>query len=250
MLRARKLLMGLVVLAVAGGQILIASPRIDAQDATPTGLPPTLNPDPKRRTRRRRGSARWDAPGQPSHPACQSRRRLSRPDQRRGGQRRERSALCHRATRPHPDHRPGWHPPARSIPRPKCAGPERLPGARGARAGLPPGLQEQRPFLRQFHRLPHQRRHLRHGVSRLGGRPERGGPGERSAAAGVRPALRQSQRGDHQVRARWLSLHCLGRRRRRRRRVRKRAGPVLTPRQAAADRRRACRWSAVRNPSR
>lgn len=44
MLRARKLLIGLVVLAVAGGQILIASPRVDAQDATPTGLPPTLNP--------------------------------------------------------------------------------------------------------------------------------------------------------------------------------------------------------------
>ncbi len=44
MLRARKLLIGLVVLAVAGGQVLIASPRVDAQDATPTGLPPTLNP--------------------------------------------------------------------------------------------------------------------------------------------------------------------------------------------------------------
>ncbi|MDF3040988.1 MAG: yliI 3 [Thermomicrobiales bacterium] len=44
MLRARRLLIGLVVLAVAGGQILVASPTVDAQDATPTGLPPTLNP--------------------------------------------------------------------------------------------------------------------------------------------------------------------------------------------------------------
>jgi glucose/arabinose dehydrogenase len=44
MLRARKLFIGLLVLAVAGGQILIGSLRVDAQDATPAPLPPTLNP--------------------------------------------------------------------------------------------------------------------------------------------------------------------------------------------------------------
>ena len=109
--------------------------------------------------------------------------------------------------------------------------------------GLPSRLPAQRPLLRRLHARGPGRGGRGHGHRRVPPcRCRARRPCVPSARHDHRPAVPQSQRRAPRLRAGWLPVHRLGRRRQRRRSPWQRAAPGHAPRQAPAHRPPRPRW--------